>query len=1309
MLAGMEPGYSDSASFDPQRVEFWQGIGGRLSLWRANQMVEDYPENFIQPQMRIKRTQLFRTLEDNLNQTRLTDDSVHKCVKEYLRGFQETCDLEVISGYVDSHQFKEATYYFVGRERVEPFRHFWRKADIDLSLTPDFVNPSAWSAWEAINIPASDRLLDIRPVFWGGSLFLVWADWTGPVFDQNNVLIRAGLLKIQTSSLTLNGEWSTPIVLGSVLHNEPFEEAGGRLVAVVFAENNPRDDQLAVYFTNRLTAIMTAEPRVDVFVTRDTMMRKRPVEESAFVQMATVRFKDASTLQYKILPEDRPSTSVERNTGHADQIVGDLNAMLQLEAVIALELDNGVLKETLRVRGVCSFKSIPKVNGTFTLTFMAGSVGENDPPPLVIDMELDGNARSPWMVVRRTTLPIDANMPFKFGIATPAGTALKASTNVYAIKKHKNERTHKLPKLLKSVDSAAQFLDFNQSVEGQKFRYTRLNTVIGPQLTARAEISVAAVLDWTTQHLLEPGWPDQDDKETYGPFEGANGLYLWELFFHLVHLVTYRLRSEGRFLEAQSWSHYLFDPQLKEQSFAETDPGVPDAPKYWRCRPLVEAGDVVYELAKPNDPDAIAYGEPRHYRIAVFMEYVRTQIEWGDWLYRQLNRDDLVAAQLHYLRAQALMGEEPEFGTASDWVPKKVSELQISMDQREVLRRFEQTYEMAPADWPKAKTTRPYLAALGVEGFRAPVNQNLFNTYSEIRQRLFNLRNNLTLDGRPIDLPLYSPAADPRELLLAQAEGSAGLLRRMGGQLVVPPYRFKVMLDLALSALETHARFGEQLRQHLEQRDRGRQDELQYLQISELGRFAIAMQKETISQLQVSRAALDQSKAQVQARATHYEQLSNEYVSSAEYKVMDQILAAKIAAATSSGLTSVAAALDTAPNIFGVATGGMKWGAILKALGGVAHIVADGLLMDADRKATSEQYRRRQQDWNHNARQARLEQAAINQQLLAQDHAISAAKASLRHTETANAQTLAMYTFLKQERDISVDFSGWMVGQMKNLYFPAHDAVVSLCQTAETCMRYETADYQSDSFVRAEVWHEKYHGLTASESLKLDLLRMSAEYHKRNERRLELVKTISLRQLFDNQALYGKQGHASWSSALAGLIGGGTLMFDLSQRLFDYDYPGHYCRQILSVNVSLPVTTGPYEDVHAILTQTASRILTQANESSLRFMYGEPESSAGPDIKVNLRVSQQIGISSGVNDMGMVDMAAGTERYFPFEYTGAVSSWSLHFSRHTKDASKRLLESLNDVILTVNYTIKNGASDYAALAEQLVDTPPVNS
>jgi hypothetical protein len=1287
---GMEPGYSE-ARFDPEDVEYWQNIESRFDIWAANQMVEDYPENFIDPSLRIKRTSLFKTLESNLNQTRLTEDSVHSAIKEYLRAFQETCDMEVLSGYIDRSDFKDATYYFIGRERTPPYRYFWRKARIDVSANPNYVNPTAWGEWQSIDIPLTETMLDIRPVFWRGRLSVVWASWAEALTNDEGQQVEPARLDVLVSFVTISGQWSAPVTLHQSQYDKDFEPLTGRLVAVVFAEQRGAEDKLAVCFTGVSSTGEDDDGKPSIYEIRDTLFRKRPNEAIALLELAHVRFKDRDTLQYSVMPQERISLTVDSRTSEQ----GDLNEHLKLEVTIARELVAGTLMDVLRVRGTCD-KNLDGREAMFKLQFTAREV--EDPEPWTGKLNIDGNLRTPWMEIKRSIglLPINEAIPFVFG-------AEGHGRNAFDVKLSSLSQTYRVPKLHRSTDSAAQFLDFNNAIAGQTFRYTRLNTLIGPQLVARADISVAAVLDWTTQHLPEPALPD-GAVEINGPFDGSNGLYFWELFFHLVHMVTHRLRNEGRFLEAQRWSHYLFDPQLKAQSFAEIEPGVPDAPDYWRCRPLNLPGDIAHELASPNDPDAIAYGKPRHYQIALFMGYVRTLIEWGDWLYRQLTRDSLAAAQLHYLRAQSLMGEAPEFGTANDWVPQPIEDLIDKLGERQTLREFEQKFVLSADTWPQGTTTRPRLEMLGVQVFRAPLNQEWLNTYREISQRMFNLRHYLTLDGKPLSLPLYAPPADPRELLRAQAAGTDGLARRMGGQLVVPPYRFRTMLEMALRAVETHARFGEQLRLHMEQRDRGQQEELQQTHLIELGAFAENVQKETISQLQEARNALLQTRGQVQARLVHFEQLSRENVSVVEYEVMDQILASKIFASTGSALNGVGAIIDTFPNIFGVANGGHQMGSPVRALGYGMQVISEGLLMDADRMASSEQYRRRQQDWNFNSQQARLELQAMDQQLLAHDHSISAATASLRQTETASAQAQALYTFYKQERLTTVELSSWMLGQMKNLYFPAHDAVISLCQTVETCMRYETGDYDTKSFIRPEVWMEKYHGLTAAESLKLDLLLLESEYLKRHERRLELVKTVSLRQLFDNPVHAPDQDLGNWRQALAvfdPIEGEGSLNFNLTQKLFDLDYPGHYCRQIISVSVSLPVLVGPYQDVRATLVQRGSHTLTKPLFSAVQFMHGVKDSAAGPDIKINVRNSQQICVSTGLDDNGMVVMATD-DRYLPFEGTGAVSTWTLSFPRHGKEEQASMLATLNDIIVTVRYLARDGGRDLAREVEKLL-------
>jgi len=137
------------------------------------------------------------------------------------------------------------------------------------------------------------------------------------------------------------------------------------------------------------------------------------------------------------------------------------------------------------------------------------------------------------------------------------------------------------------------------------------------------------------------------------------------------------------------------------------------------------------------------------------------------------------------------------------------------------------------------------------------------------------------------------------------------------------------------------------------------------------------------------------------------------------------------------------------------------------------------------------------------------------------------------------------------------------------------------------------------------------------------------------------------------------------------------LTFELTLKLFDDDYPGHYLRRIKHVSVSLPATLGPYEDIKAILTQTANTTyLTPAARHT------------DAAVKKDLRAKQQIALSSGLNDSGLFTLNFDSdERYLPFEYTGAISTWQLTFPNHARQNA--LLESLTDIIVHLRYTAKN--------------------
>jgi hypothetical protein len=200
--------------------------------------------------------------------------------------------------------------------------------------------------------------------------------------------------------------------------------------------------------------------------------------------------------------------------------------------------------------------------------------------------------------------------------------------------------------------------------------------------------------------------------------------------------------------------------------------------------------------------------------------------------------------------------------------------------------------------------------------------------------------------------------------------------------------------------------------------------------------------------------------------------------------------------------------------------------------------------------------------------------------------------------------------------------------------------------------------------------------------MKLSLLKMKNAYLLSNERELEIRKTVSLRRLKAKDEI-GPSINKSWEDTpmtdstmkidgiKSDLTNTGSCEFELTQALFDKDYPGHRLRRIKSISISLPAILGPYEDIRATLTQTASEVVMPGT---------------GNSVMKGLRANQQIALSTGVDDNGLFTLNFQDERYLPFEYTGAISKWKLTFPNHTEQ--KAMLESLTDVIVHVLYTAR---------------------
>ena len=190
-------------------------------------------------------------------------------------------------------------------------------------------------------------------------------------------------------------------------------------------------------------------------------------------------------------------------------------------------------------------------------------------------------------------------------------------------------------------------------------------------------------------------------------------------------------------------------------------------------------------------------------------------------------------------------------------------------------------------------------------------------------------------------------------------------------------------------------------------------------------------------------------------------------------------------------------------------------------------------------------------------------------------------------------------------------------------------------------------------------------------------------------RRLEIEKTISLLQLNPK--------------ALLDLKTKGECIFEFNEKLFDYDFPGHYARKIKTISISVPAVIGPYQNIHATLTQLNNQLVLKADKQGLdavNYLLGGDVSKI-PDSSVlrsNCWVNQQIALSKGVNDSGLFELNFEDVRFLPFEGTGAVSTWKLSMPFVT---NRIHFEAISDVIIDLKYTAMDGGDKFRQDVMQL--------
>ena len=615
----------------------------------------------------------------------------------------------------------------------------------------------------------------------------------------------------------------------------------------------------------------------------------------------------------------------------------------------------------------------------------------------------------------------------------------------------------RLKRIASNKNGTAEFIDFSKSlieysdgIEQNALRAPiRMNSNFAEKLTKAASASLEALFALTTAAWVEPSLTKNGPDQPLD-FHGAHGKYYWELFLYLPWLVAHRLNLEQRYAEAQAWMHYLFDPGHNTTVSNETH-------RHWRLNVLsAPLSDLSYAQDNPHDPNQIALSAPVHFRRALFQLYLDILINRGDAAYRKTTADSLTEAKLWYVRVKNLLGPRPNLTTIDPWTSITLGELSAAPSSE--LRNLER--QANNQDSALVLVTRlasaESLAALMADTsyLRRPLNPSLMTRWDTIDYRLHNLRHHLDLAGKPLKISLFASPLSPHAFIARALQGgnvgntpSAASLQALASH-----YRFHVIQAHAMAATENLIQFGTTLLSLIERKDQSEYMALQHAQAWDLSKISVLQQSQALLIDEKNQAALSAGRKSVEARVEYFSKQLLEGINQGEARASKQFQDSAQLEVGAYAAQAAAGALMMLPTIFGTSNGGMRLEGAMYAVQAVIQGAAHEKRASAAHLDRTEQFNRRNQEWEYALDQARLELSHIDAQLETYAEQVTNTRLQLRHTETVLAQAMSSYEILSK-RFSNVQLYQWLNSQLSAFYFLAYDVTHSLCLAAQACWR----------------------------------------------------------------------------------------------------------------------------------------------------------------------------------------------------------------------------------------------------------------
>lgn len=544
--------------------------------------------------------------------------------------------------------------------------------------------------------------------------------------------------------------------------------------------------------------------------------------------------------------------------------------------------------------------------------------------------------------------------------------------------------------------------------------------------------------------------------------------------------------------------------------------------------------------------------------------------------------------------------------------------------------------------------------------FCVPSNKELRSYWDRVEDRLYKIRHCMDISGVRRELALFAPEIDPRLLVKARAAGLSleDVLNAISGDL--PPYRFAYLIEKAKGYASTVQSFGGALLSALEKKDVEELTRLRTVHEQNILKLTTQIRQWEIDTITEEIISIERRKATVEYRKGYYEGLINADLTPWERTQQISHHLSSVSMILGSVLDGSGGVLNLLPQLgspFSMKYGGAElgasaeaWAKVAKDTAGIAQIVAGSAGLEAG-------FDRRREDWKHQGKLAGRELAEIEKQLAVANLRKQIAEEALQNHNKSVEQQEEVFDFYG-DKFSNLGLYTWLSTTLQRLHREAYNSAFAMARLAEQAFRFERGDDAGGS-IGADYWEASKAGLLAGERLLVGLQNLERRFIETNYRDLEVTQSFSLAQINPAQ--------------LINLRETASCTFDIPEFFLDLCYPGHYRRLIKAVRLTMPCVTGPYANVGATLTLSASQVRMNPN-------LGEALVTYPP------RRSVSIATSNAQNDGGVFEFNFRDERYMPFEGAGAISTWNLALPKTLKQFD---YQTISDVILHVSYTAEH--------------------